>query len=370
MDHFEVTYQLRLLSGETVEQKIEDLCLEQSAELPRRLLSRAIAERVTGKPGEPQKISDNHWRVSIQWPTDDIGDEITQLLNLLYGNISMKPGIRILDLSWDSLPSGLMNGPAWGIDRLREAFGTPRRALSSTALKPMGADAGTLGNDCYEFACGGIDVIKDDHGLANQHWAPFEERLKAGVEAVRRAADDAGHRARYFPNITSSASKTLERYRLAAETGADGALICPHLCGPETLHQLARTALPLPLIAHPAFSGALTGHPDSGFEPGFLCGGLWRALGADFVIYPNTGGRFNFSSDDCHSINAHARATEQPWPRSFPMPGGGIKFDTLPGWIEEYGRDITFLIGGGLYDHPKGIRYAAREFTELLQDQR
>ena len=36
----------------------------------------------------------------------------------------------------------------------------------------------------YDFAKGGIDLIKDDHGLANQNYAPYEERVRACCAAV------------------------------------------------------------------------------------------------------------------------------------------------------------------------------------------
>ncbi|MDZ7680760.1 MAG: hypothetical protein U5J63_03365 [Fodinibius sp.] len=132
------------------------------------------------------------------------------------------------------------------------------------------------------------------------------------------------------------------------------------------MHRLARIDIDLPIIAHPAFSGGLTTKPDQGLHPEFLYGQLWRGLGADFVIYPNKGGRFSFSEETCQAINRAAKSSESPFKRSFPMPGGGIKLDNIDRWIAEYGTDMVYLVGGSLYEHPGGVEAAARELQQKL----
>ena len=57
----------------------------------------------------------------------------------------------------------------------------------------MGLSATDLAELAYRFALGGIDLIKDDHGLTNQPFCPFEERVRRCAEAVaRRTARPAG----------------------------------------------------------------------------------------------------------------------------------------------------------------------------------
>src|SRR5207253_5820723 len=56
----------------------------------------------------------------------------------------------------------------------------------------------------------GIDLIKDDHSLADQTTAPFRERVERCQEAVARANDEAGGNALYFPNVTSGPVGMLE----------------------------------------------------------------------------------------------------------------------------------------------------------------
>lgn len=366
MNAFEITYRVRVLEGQNIDRKVEDICLEQSVELPRRLLTGEIEKKVVGTPSKQEQIEENVYDVAVSWPLENVGGDISQFLNILYGNISLQEGIKITGAGWKTLGNELFGGPAFGIDGIRKKIRKPGGALSSTALKPLGTDSEGIAELAYQFAAGGLNLMKDDHGIANQEYAPFEERVKKCVAAVQRAEDETGHRAYYFAHITALASESVERYRRAADLGADGVLICPHIAGMETMHQLARMDIDLPIIAHPAFSGALTTNHKQGLSPDFLYGQLWRALGADFVIYPNTSGRFSFSLEECEAINESARTSDLPFKSSFPMVGGGMKRSDIPAWLETYGPDTVFLLGTSLYDHPEGPRAAAEELSGML----
>lgn len=366
MHTFTITYEIGTGDKGSINQKVEKICLEQSAELPRHLLSSSLADKVVGNEVFRQQLESNRYQVVIKWPTANIGGEITNLLNILYGNISLQPGIRIVEADWEPLVRECLGGPALGISDIRERFATEGRAFAATALKPIGLSADELADLCSQFAKGGIDIIKDDHGLANQTYAPFLERVKACVAAVQRVEEEHGQRSYYFPNITASGETTLEHYKSAAEHGADGVLLCPHITGLATMHALARLDIDLPIMAHPAFSGSLTTVRGRGFSPNFLYGQLWRALGADFVIYPNTGGRFSFTAQECQTINRAARSSDSPFNRAFPVPAGGLKLGNIAQWVETYGDDTVFLMGGGLYQHEGGLEDASHKFRDKL----
>lgn len=51
---------------------------------------------------------------------------------------------------------------------------------------------------------GGMDFIKDDHGLSDQPTSPFDDRLQACVDAVGAANAKTGFRSIYVPSIRSS----------------------------------------------------------------------------------------------------------------------------------------------------------------------
>lgn len=217
----------------------------------------------------------------------------------------------------------------------------------------------------YRFALGGMDCIKDDHGLADQPYAPFQRRLEACVAGVERANRETGGTSGYWPHISAVGEDLLRRLEAAAQAGAAGVLVCPHLVGPAALAEVARHVAGLPVMAHPAFSGSYT-QPRHGMTRAFLYGALWRALGADFVIHPNAAGRFSFSEAECQAIHAAARGPQAGHAAAWPTPGGGMQRATLARWVGAYGPDTCFLIGGSLYQHPDGLTAAAAEIHSLL----
>lgn len=404
-DTFRVTYLLTIPEGQSPQEHIRAIQLEQSAELPDHVVRAMDADWVTGSVIHQQSLTDRQVQVTIAWPAQNHGGDITQFLNILFGNISLKQGIIITGIHWEDVSPGLFEGPDWGIDRIREEWDIPERALSCTALKPMGYKTNQLADLVYRFALGGIDIIKDDHGITNQQTAPFRDRVTECVLAAERASQKTGRRSRYFPNITGDPHQVTDRYKMAYGLGADGVLVCPMLTGPALMHQLARSSTDLPIMAHPAFSGTLVARETSsrnrsgernvpgnqnasgsqnefgnqntsnsqiepgghGFEAGLFYGGLWRALGADFVIYPNTGGRFSYTQETCESINREARRRDRPFAPSFPVPAGGMQHEKMSHWLDNYGTETTFLIGGSLYENPADIETASKAFTEILR---
>jgi len=211
MSTFEITYLLTMLEGEQVDQKIESICLEQSVELPLAVLNQTIEQDIVGTPVNKSKLNDDQYEVSIAWPVANLGGEITQFLNVLYGNISLQPGIRILDVDWSNLTPNIFAGSTFGIHKIRDQYDITGRPLSATALKPIGSTSSELADLCYRFAIGGIDIIKDDHGLANQDVAPFQDRVKSCVTAIQKVTEKTGRRYYYYPNITAASTDVIER---------------------------------------------------------------------------------------------------------------------------------------------------------------
>ena len=52
---------------------------------------------------------------------------------------------------------------------------------------------GALADEAYRCAKGGVDLIKDDHGLMNQTFSDYKDRVKAVCEAVRQGNEESGH---------------------------------------------------------------------------------------------------------------------------------------------------------------------------------
>jgi ribulose-bisphosphate carboxylase large chain len=74
----------------------QDICLEQTVELPESLVTQDyIREHVFGQIEEFAQVRDHVYEARISFAVEISANELTQLLNVLFGNISLKPGIRL-----------------------------------------------------------------------------------------------------------------------------------------------------------------------------------------------------------------------------------------------------------------------------------
>jgi ribulose-bisphosphate carboxylase large chain len=243
----------------------------------------------------------------------------------------------------------------------------PARPLLSTALKPMGLRAKEIAELAYKIALGGIDIIKDDHGLSNQPFAPYRERVERCVEAVARANQRTGLHSVYLPNVTAAGEVAIQNALFARSAGAGGLLISPGLTGFGILQQLAEDdRIALPIMSHPAFLGSFVTYPDNGIAHQVLFGQIARLAGADATVYPNYGGRFSFSREECINIVAGTSEPMGHIKSIFPAPGGGMSISRVPEMLEVYGREVIFLVGGGLHKQGPDLVENSRYFHQLV----
>lgn len=369
-DRFGAWYRLTGTKDEA-HAKAEDLCLEQTVEFPADLVPAGfIRDHVVGQLAEFDSMpgGPNTWRALITFLNDDTGLELTQLLNVLYGNISLKKGFKLESLMDCRNLWNRFKGPRFGREGLRELLGIPHRPLLCTAIKPLGLSSGHLAEMAYRFAAGGIDIVKDDHGLADQPFATFTERVKRCTEAVRKGAVQVGRTILYAPNVTAPAGELERRAAFAKKAGAGALLVSPGLTGFDSMRQLADDDnLALPLLAHPAFLGSFVTSPDNGISHYALFGQLMRLAGADASIYPHSGGRFGFTLEECRDITRGAAEPMGDLKPIFATPGGGMSLKRVPELLEFYGKDVIFLVGGDLVKYSPDIEANCRLFVEMVE---
>lgn len=365
MEMLPVRYRLNVSTEDDAHDLAERIALEQSAELPKSVVDNLQPPPPTGQIVNISKRDAGDYELDINWPASLFDGDKLQLVNVLFGNISLIPGIQLEYVDWNKV-ADLFPGPSLGISGFRESLQVPDRALSCTALKPVGLSSKELAEYLGRFANAGVDIIKDDHGLTDQKSAPFNERLQLCSEAAANAEQKRGRPCCYVPNVTATAADLPKRLEACRDAGLHAVMITPHLTGLDALSQPAEFGLGV--LAHPAFSGSMVVHTDSGLHPALLYGELWRGFGADGVIYANSDGRFSYSKEDCEAINFAACNRDLPWKPAWPIPAGGIDRETVPYWIQRYGRDTIFLIGGSLYEAPEGLEQATQKFCESLQN--
>jgi ribulose-bisphosphate carboxylase large chain len=367
-ERFSVVFHL-VGSQSQVRDKAFDICVEQTVEFPAQLIEdEAIRQHILGRVESCRQLQDNLWEVVISYAIETTAFEITQLLNVLFGNISLKPGIRVMHLELPERVLSAFKGPRFGIQGWREQLKIPRRPLLCSVLKPMGLSNQALAEMAYQYALGGIDLIKDDHGLTNQPFCPFQDRVERIMEAVGRANQESGNASVYLPNITASLDVMVQRAHFAKQAGAGGILISPGVTGFDAMRLLAGDEeFQLPILAHPAFLGSFVTSRENGISHGAVFGQITRLAGADATIFPTWAGRFGFTKEECISIVKAATEPMGCLRPIFPAPGGGMTIELVPELLELYGRDVIYLMGGGLHSRSPILVDNCRYFRELVE---
>jgi ribulose-bisphosphate carboxylase large chain len=349
--------------------KASDITIEQTVEFPAELTPLGdIRDHIFGCVEDFQPLESGGYAATISYANETAGSDLVQFLNVVFGNISIKPGIRLVHLDLPPGKQAEFRGPRFGREGIRALVQVDDRPLMCSALKPMGLSAVELARMAYDFALGGLDLIKDDHGLADQAFAPFKERVERCSEAVARANARTGLNCRYFASVTTRVDRVVEYAHFAKAVGAGGLLICPGLTSFDLMRVLADDdTLDLPIMSHPSFYGSYVLGAEEGIGHGVLYGQLQRLAGADMSVYPNFGGRFAFSIDECRSIVAATEAPMGHLKPILPAPGGGLTMETMPRSQSVYGSDVVYLIGGGLHRHSKNLTENVRYFLRLLE---
>ena len=201
----------------------------------------------------------------------------------------------------------------------------------------------------HTLACAGFDMIKDDHSLANQPWSRWEERVTLVSRAVNEANEKVGGSCVYAPSLNLPFNQIQDAAHRAKELGAGALLVLPGITGFDSLRVLAHDdTLALPIQGHPSLLGSLVTSKQEGIAHGIIFGTLMRLAGADVSIFPNFGGRFSFSKEECVEITLAARVPMNHIKKMWIAPAGGMTIERIPEMIEMYGLDTALLIGGAL----------------------
>ncbi len=363
-DRFTVTYRI-CRDEQTALQMAKNICVEQTVEFPAdHIECDVIQEDIIGRIEEFTRCEDG-FRAVISYSDQVATPEFAQFFNVVFGNSSMLPGIVVEDISMPEEMLSWFPGPKYGIDALRERLDAYDRPLTMTALKPMGLPTESLVEEAYRCALGGIDFIKDDHGLSDQPFSEFRERVGSVCEAVDRANAETGGHTMYIPNLTGSVFLLEDRVKFAQECGAGGIMLCPGLISYDAM-QYVSAHTDLPVCAHPAMAGCFMDKGSGGFDCGLILGLIPRICGADLTVFPNFGGRFSLSEEQCLGIVDACMRPYGSMPRIAPCPSGGMTFDKIEIMRQTYGNDAVFLMGGGLFTYSPDLTENCRMFLERL----
>ncbi len=341
----------------SIDARARALAVEQSVEMPLTAISDDfVRAEIVGRVESVREAGPGLFEVAISLATATVNNDPGQLLNMLFGNSSLQDDIVLWDVDLPAALISSLGGPRHGLHGLRERVGAGARALTCSALKPQGLPASALADLAARFARGGVDYIKDDHGLADQAYSTFAERVDAIAKSLGSVGRD-GVPARYAPSLSGDLTSMQRQIACAVEAGIDTVLIAPMVAGLANFHRLVNDNPGVAFIAHPSMAGAAR------IAPPCLLGKLFRVMGADAVVFPNHGGRFGYSEETCRAL-ARAALADRPGLRPcIPVPAGGMTRDRVAGMLEFYGADVMLLIGGNLLEAREHLVEATAEFV-------
>lgn len=364
-ERFSVIYSL-FGSRADIDQLSAAIIVEDTIEFPYELLPEGeIKNQVVGRIEETIQVGDNHFHVTISYAIEITAFTIAQFLNVVMGNISLMPNIRVEKINFSAELLKHFSGPRFGRSGIRKLLDVPTRPLLCTALKPMGLTNHELAEMGYQVAKGGIDIIKDDHGISDLPFSRFKERIPVIQDAIARANAETGRHCIYLPNITNKADELLENAHYAKEKGCGGLLVLAAHTGLDAVRMLAEDdSLDLPIMTHPSFSGSFIVSPTDGFSSFAWLGQIARLSGSDMSIFINFGSRFSSSKEDCLAVVAGTVAPMGDIKTIFPVAGGGLTMKNIPDMKQVYDNDMIYLMGGGLHKAGPDLIENSRKFLE------
>ena len=359
----------RVQPGAVAPEKLARLiAIEQTVEIPEALIPPGrIRDEIVGRIESvaPDPETPGASRITISYGAELAGD-LFGLLAVAIGNAPMYGGVRLVNLQPPRALLETLPGPNHGVEGVRRMCGVLGRPLLATALKPQGSTVADLASIGEAFARGGGDLVKDDQNLTDPFEA-FRSRVLACAEAVDRGNQATGRRCLYLPHAGARA-EDLERYvEFVAEAGLPGVLICPMITGLDTARALAER-YPLIFMGHPSLTGTWTHAPDHGVAHAVLLGTLFRLAGADISVFPDAGGRFQYTEAACGAITERLREPLGALRPAWPAPAGGMGPADVGRVSGTYGPDTMLLIGGALLGHPEGIEAGTREIIARLRE--
>ena len=182
-----------------------------------------------GRPDAPHRQG----RVTLSWPIGNMGPSLPNLMAAVGGNLfelGQFSGLRLLDIRLPEEFADANPGPGFGIEGTRRLSGVEGRPLVGTIVKPsVGLDAAGTAALVADLCAAGLDFIKDDELQGDGPSCPFEDRARAVMAEIDRAADRTGRKTMFAFNVTGEVDEMRRRHDLVLELG--GTCVMVNLTG-------------------------------------------------------------------------------------------------------------------------------------------
>ncbi|MDQ0189795.1 2,3-diketo-5-methylthiopentyl-1-phosphate enolase [Alicyclobacillus cycloheptanicus] len=305
--------------------------------------------------------------ITIGYPVINFTPTFAALLTTVFGKLSMDGLIKLVGLQIPEPFARAFPGPKFGVNGIRDRLKVYNRPLLMSIFKScIGNNLDELTAHFTEQALGGADLIKDDEIFFTEAYATPEARVEAYTKAMERTRRETGKDVLYAVNLTGPVFELRDRARRLSDLGAGALLLNVFAYGLDVLRELAADPdIQVPIMAHPAVSGALYAAPQHGIAADILLGQLLRLGGADIVIYPSPYGSVTLERTVGQQLVSALR-TPGPHNVCLPAPSAGIHPGLVPILLQDMGVDFIVNAGGGIHGHPDGATAGGQAFTAAI----
>ena len=307
--------------------------------------------------------------VRIGYPVANIKDNIPLFFATLTGNVTSMPYLRLLDVDFGKNFVKDFQGPKFGIKGLRDYIGVPERPLLNNMIKPCTGYTPDVGAKLfYEAAVGGVDIIKDDELIGgDRSFNKLEDRVRANMEAAKRADAEKGETTLYACNITDEVSKLKENAMTVIKNGGTCIMVDAWGVGLSAVRELAEDPeINVPILGHCCFGPAVTVSPYQGMSS-LVQTKLARLCGIDIYLTEPPYGKFDITFNKYIRNITACQSKFYGLKEIFPFIGGGVIPGLVPQLVDDIGYNVLLGVGAGIHGHPQGPRAGAKAFRDAIE---
>lgn len=297
-------------------------------------------------------------RVTIRWPFDNVGANLSNLMATVAGNLfelNQFSGLRLLDVDVPDEFHKNYSGPKFGIEGTRRLMGIEGRPIIGTIIKPsVGLSPDQTALQVKELVEGGLDFLKDDELMGDSPHSPFEKRVDAVMKVINNHADKTGRRAMFAFNISGDIEDMMRRHDYVVKNGGNCVMVSLNWIGISGLIRIAKHST-ITVHGHRNGWGLMSRSPYIGID--FLAlQKIWRLAGADHL---HTNGLRNKFSEPDHSVITSIKACQTSFGGKKVMPvisSGQWAGQAVDTYKAIGNADMMYVCGGGIVAHPSGIK--------------
>ena len=317
--------------------------------------SATVASKSEPSPGGSSAV------VTIEWPLDNIGPSLPNLMATVAGNLfelRALDGLRVLDIRLPRAFADAYDGPRFSVSGTRALAGVDSDPLIGTIVKPSIAlttdETAALVKELCEA---GIDFIKDDELQSDGPESSFSERAHGVMAVINDHADRTGKKVMYAFNITGDLDQMMTRHELVVALGGTCVMASINSVGLVGMIELGRHT-EVPIHAHRNGWGYLSRGPAFGWSY-VAWQKIWRLAGADHLHVNGIDSKF---AETNKSVVASAIECLTPLFDDAPylaMPvfsSGQTVYQPAATYAAIGSTDLIFAAGGGVMAHPNGPR--------------